>query len=256
MHFHVPKPLHGWREFVGEVGIIVLGVLIALGAEQLIESWNWRGKVSRAEAAMRLELAEDDGPQAYARVAIGGCLDEQIARIHGGVGRVPPDRLRHWIAAYSPPFRTWDSEAWKAVVASDVGSHMGPDRLVQWSAPYRIMPSSTDLNQREWQLAIDLREALPPTGEMTPENAALVRRTSEQLRMLNRRLVKASELMLERSEKNGAAVPMPIQRVLLSEARAMYGTCTHVPDLKTVPEAEQLYTTLRAGSSGQLTRDQ
>ena len=34
MHFHLPKPLHGWREFLGEVGIIVIGVLIALGAEQ------------------------------------------------------------------------------------------------------------------------------------------------------------------------------------------------------------------------------
>jgi hypothetical protein len=31
MHFHLPKPLHGWREFIGEVGIIVIGVLIALG---------------------------------------------------------------------------------------------------------------------------------------------------------------------------------------------------------------------------------
>lgn len=35
MHIHLPKPLHGWREFLAEVGIIVLGVLIALGAEQL-----------------------------------------------------------------------------------------------------------------------------------------------------------------------------------------------------------------------------
>jgi hypothetical protein len=30
MHVHLPKPLHGWRAFAGEVGIIVLGVLIAL----------------------------------------------------------------------------------------------------------------------------------------------------------------------------------------------------------------------------------
>ena len=37
MHFHLPKPLHGWREFAGEVGIIVIGVLIALGAEQIVE---------------------------------------------------------------------------------------------------------------------------------------------------------------------------------------------------------------------------
>ena len=36
MHLQLPKPLHGWREFAGEVGIIVLGVLIALGLEQLV----------------------------------------------------------------------------------------------------------------------------------------------------------------------------------------------------------------------------
>jgi hypothetical protein len=32
MQFHLPKPLRGWRAFVGEVGVIVLGVLVALGA--------------------------------------------------------------------------------------------------------------------------------------------------------------------------------------------------------------------------------
>lgn len=37
MHLHLPKPMHGSREFVGEVGIIVIGVLIALGAEQGLE---------------------------------------------------------------------------------------------------------------------------------------------------------------------------------------------------------------------------
>jgi len=44
MHFHLPKPLHGWREFAGEVGIIVLGVLIALGLGQVAQAWNERSK--------------------------------------------------------------------------------------------------------------------------------------------------------------------------------------------------------------------
>jgi len=26
MHVHLPKSLHGWRAFAGEVGIIVMGV--------------------------------------------------------------------------------------------------------------------------------------------------------------------------------------------------------------------------------------
>lgn len=44
MHVHVPKPLHGWRAFAGEVGVVVLGVLIALGAQQLAEWVHWKGK--------------------------------------------------------------------------------------------------------------------------------------------------------------------------------------------------------------------
>jgi hypothetical protein len=42
MHFHLPKPLHGWRQFAGEVGIIVVGVLIALGAEQVVRDMQAR----------------------------------------------------------------------------------------------------------------------------------------------------------------------------------------------------------------------
>ena len=57
MHFHLPKPLHGWREFAGEVGIIVLGVLIALAADALIERSNWQRKVSLADANMRVEIS-------------------------------------------------------------------------------------------------------------------------------------------------------------------------------------------------------
>jgi len=52
MHFHVPKPLHGWREFAGEVRIIVLGVLIALGAEQRVESLHWRAEVRDAKSVI------------------------------------------------------------------------------------------------------------------------------------------------------------------------------------------------------------
>src|SRR6185503_13543841 len=58
MHLHLPKPLHGWREFVGEVGIIVLGVLIALGAEQAVEKIHERSQIGELERALRSELAD------------------------------------------------------------------------------------------------------------------------------------------------------------------------------------------------------
>ena len=41
MDFHLPKPLHGRREFFDEVGINRISVFIALGAEQVVEHFHW-----------------------------------------------------------------------------------------------------------------------------------------------------------------------------------------------------------------------
>jgi hypothetical protein len=59
MQFHLLKPLHGWREFAGEVGVIVLGVLIALGAQQVVESVHEREDIAQLRSAFRAELAGD-----------------------------------------------------------------------------------------------------------------------------------------------------------------------------------------------------
>lgn len=53
MHIHLPKPLHGWRALVGEIGIIVVGVLIALSAEQFAEFMHNRGQVRQGEEALK-----------------------------------------------------------------------------------------------------------------------------------------------------------------------------------------------------------
>ena len=66
MDIHLPKVPHSWRELGREIGIIVIGVLIALFFEQLVQAWDWREKVRIAERAMRLEILADDGPQIYA----------------------------------------------------------------------------------------------------------------------------------------------------------------------------------------------
>ena len=46
MEFHKPKPIRNWREFLKEFGTIVLGVSVALAAEQAVEWWHWRGQVA------------------------------------------------------------------------------------------------------------------------------------------------------------------------------------------------------------------
>jgi hypothetical protein len=240
------KPPHGWSAVAWEFAIVVLGVLVALGAQQLVENVQSNVRQHHAEDAMRLELAENDGPQAYARVLIANCLDEQLRRMRDNVTSAPPEQVRRWADDYTPPFRTWDSEAWHVVVASDIGSYMGPERLVDWSSPYRMMPYLSTANEREAQLVMDLREALPPTSVRSPSDEQEVRRIVAQLRLLNRRFAVTSELLLKRIGALDAQVPIDLQRDLVANARKMYGSCVDVPDLTATPRAQRTVSNLRS----------
>ena len=80
MHFHLPKPLHGWREFAGEVGIIVVGVLIALGAEQVVETVHWRDEVAAERKSLVAEANDGLGAVA-ARQAQQPCVDRRLREI-------------------------------------------------------------------------------------------------------------------------------------------------------------------------------
>ncbi|HEV2595224.1 MAG TPA: hypothetical protein VGU01_08515 [Sphingomicrobium sp.] len=77
MHFHLPKPLHGWREFAGEVGIIVIGVLIALGAEQLVEDLHWKHQLKEERAALDDEVGANWAAMS-ARQVIQPCVDRRL----------------------------------------------------------------------------------------------------------------------------------------------------------------------------------
>ena len=53
---HKHGPIRNLREFVKEVGIIVVGVLIALGGEQAVQAVNHHYQVQEARAALKDEL--------------------------------------------------------------------------------------------------------------------------------------------------------------------------------------------------------
>src|SRR5436309_9326326 len=95
MHVHLPKPLHGWRALVGEVGIIVVGVLIALGAEQVVEAIHWTREVASAREALGYEIADSVG-QGYEREHIYDCVEQRLDTLAAIVdkaadtGRLPP----------------------------------------------------------------------------------------------------------------------------------------------------------------------
>ena len=243
MDVHTPKgPVHGWRAFLGEVGVIVLGVLIALAAEQAVQNLEWRGKVAAAQDAMRLELLEDDGPQAFVRAAIAPCLktriDAVVAALETGV--VDRPQLHALVEAYSPPRRTWDSEAWKAALASDVGTHMGAQTLVAWSKPYGLMPLMED-TEREARRTLDgLRGFRRTPGPLSEVEADRLLPLAQTLARLDTQLDRTSRNVLSNMRKLGLALPPTEKAALLAKARAARGACVTVPVLELDPNAQTI----------------
>ena len=79
MRVKVPKPLYGWREFAGEVGIIVIGVLIALGAAQVVQAAHQRQEAKQADDIIRAELGLNLG-RLQSRDQIRGCVESASTR--------------------------------------------------------------------------------------------------------------------------------------------------------------------------------
>src|SRR3954468_24570741 len=74
---HKPKPWRGFREFLKEYLIIVVGVLTALGGEQVVEWAHRQTEVAEAREALHAELAANGGPGKFIGGEVG-CLGEQL----------------------------------------------------------------------------------------------------------------------------------------------------------------------------------
>lgn len=166
MHFHLPKPLHGWREFVGEVGIIVIGVLIALSAESLLDDWRWHRQVEQASAAFKTEL-EIGASNAYERSVIQPCLIGRLKEIADQLNQPGPEwrgMPAHFNGAqtfytnalpvvYRPPRRSVQAAAWSNALANGTINHLPPGQAMLLSATYSSIDDFKD-HQREESLAI------------------------------------------------------------------------------------------------------
>lgn len=137
MHVHLPKPIHGWREFFGEVGIIVLGVLIALGAEQVVEAVHWEHKVAAIRASLTGELSNDRARWEW-DVASMACAVRQIDAVDrwtrlGNTHQPLPDTSAITVNALFP----WMHLAsWNLATASGSFDHFPIDEQLSYATLY------------------------------------------------------------------------------------------------------------------------
>jgi hypothetical protein len=167
MQFRMPKPMRGWRAFAGEIAIIVIGVLIALGAQSMIERWHWRGETQIAEQAFRDELGSTAG-FAYERLIIQPCLRRRITEISQNLGERGPAWKASPMAVsnklylnvlpvvYRAPTRPFATDGWHSAIANGTLSHLPPAKVRAVSALYDQVADFETLQEEEAKAAAKL----------------------------------------------------------------------------------------------------
>lgn len=190
--FQLPKPLHGWREFAGEIAVIVIGVLIALAAEEFVQRLNWREQVREAQEALNAQLAESQYA-ALERVAIGECTNRQIDRLDELLeGNVFPKVDLSRLGA----IRLWGTASWDAASSSGAVAHMTPELRNQYANLFSFTAVLGELNRDAYSAMADFR-TIEKHPRLTETSRDRLSRNLAQMRTYNNLLTVGARQWLE-----------------------------------------------------------
>jgi len=168
MHVHLPKPLHGWRQFAGEVGIIVIGVLIALGVEQIASAVHDRASKREARQAVYAEIRQNLSYM-KARMVTQGCVERRLDEIgnllkKAGDGPISPQPS--WIG--QPAIWFNEDERWQAAAGSGRASLFSAGEQSRLAGIYVATKQFLGAEEREQDAWAQLRGLESWTGALGP----------------------------------------------------------------------------------------
>lgn len=145
----IPTPRDGWRMFAGEVGVIVLGVLLALGAQQVAENLQMRSEVRE----FRRTIDHEIGLNLFVyevRNRGSACNVRRIRELLRWVKEAKDGEPLPKIRAYSPsalvPYRSaWDSRDGK------VFAYVPAKARQKYAEFYDELDGNTARLEEEWE---------------------------------------------------------------------------------------------------------
>ena len=229
MDIHKPKPWRGWREFLKEYAIIVIGVLTALGAEQVVENLHWSQRLAETRGQLREEVSNDVG-SGLGWLALGPCIDRQLDALEAAVwsGRstgtfTPPAQ------PYGPALFQFKSDAWLNARSLQVSDHLSPAETSSYSSVYffstEMRENVVQLHQAAAALA-PLRRAL---DHVTPAEADEILSRIAQARELQSRMHEGAILMIWYANRMNIPVKLTQIREDLADLRRSHGGCMTDP---------------------------
>ena len=235
MEIHKPRPVRNWRELLTEIGVVVIGIAIALSGEQVIEDLRWAHKVREAEGAMRQELAENNR-DAYFRLASEACAKRDLdhiesllvaSRDHGAPVPV--------ITRYSRPLRPWLSDAWENARALQITSHISQQRLTAYSSAYFFPSILRAVQPQERQAVSELNTLTVNAGRLAPAERDRLFVALMKAREFDQETALTAWYLIHQTGALGLRLSADEERQQMAKARAIYGGCVANPDLAKAP---------------------
>jgi len=220
MHFHLPKPLHGWREFLGEVGIIVIGVLLALTAEQVVETLHWRSEVAEARSALSEDMAQTNRVFAY-RVAAHDCVERRLARVQQIIEQAAQHQAPTTVGDVFPDIgNALFKNAWETSQAAQILAHFDRKSLGLYGAYYLQVDNVHDFMMREGNDWGILRVLNGNPNRLRPSDIASLRIALSHASFENDIIAGISQDELQTSRQLGVSPPRFDQARLATACRS------------------------------------
>ncbi|HWE44423.1 MAG TPA: hypothetical protein VG407_00225 [Caulobacteraceae bacterium] len=146
---HHPHPGHTWKEFAREIGIVVIGVLLALGAENIAEGFHWRHEVEQEREALRGEVRYNLATATF-RKSQQPCIDARLQQI-GEVFRrhAKGEALGLKGPVARPPFWGGSTGTWDIGVAGQALGHMQEKEKLAFSDAFQTYKQYNNLHNEE-----------------------------------------------------------------------------------------------------------
>jgi len=222
VEFHKPKPVHNWRELLTEIGVVVIGVCIALSAEQAVEWWRWRGQVREARGVIATEMTQNL-VGAVIRLRTQGCIERRLDALTDILdaasrsGTLPPVG-----DIGQPPPRQWRSGSWESVVAAETATHFPRQELARLADLYQLVARMEGMTQFNLQAWSELYAMIGPGRRLNPASEADLRKALSLARATSRSYASQAITLTVRAQALGLPFSADdLKQIAIAKKRSM-----------------------------------
>jgi hypothetical protein len=197
----LPRPLHGWRVFSGEVAVIVLGVLIALGAEQIVQAYDWRERVGRGRNELRSEIGQAVR-NAEDRIELGPCSNKRLDLLDGLLMGTKASLDKPMIVTrYYTVIAPWSQAVWATMMSSGVVEHLPESEMLAYASLYESIALVREEMTAEQDSISDLALLTRLRGRLNDTTRTQLLLASSRARRLNSTIIRDSRQIVDGAQR-------------------------------------------------------